>query len=167
MPDIAYKDLKTLELLRLYADMMDELLIRGVVRTMDNPVAGYAEYLACKVLSLRLEPISRKGFDATGVNGDKFEIKSRRIVSYGTPNRFSAIRDIEGHHFDYLIAIIFESDFRVKLAMQLPYDLVLKKAKLQGHTNAWILPVRESSWNDTSAIDLTSKFADTIEKESS
>ncbi len=165
MTDTVRKELKTLELLRLHANLMDELQARGVLRTMNNPVAGYAEYLTCKALSLTPSPNSEKGFDAFGMDGSKYEIKSRRITLTSKPTRFSAIRDIEGHHFDFLIALIFESDFRVKLAMQLPYDLVMKKAKFQAHTNAWILPVRESSWNDSSAINLTSKFAETLEKE--
>ncbi len=165
MTTINLKEIKTLEILRIHANLMDELRMRGILRTMNNPVAGYAEYLACKTLSLTPAPNSEKGFDAIGINGSKYEIKSRRTTSKSSPTRFSAIRNIEEHHFDFLIAIIFESDFKVKLAMQLPYELVLRKARYQKHTNAWILPVRESSWNDSSVIDLTDKFIKTLEKE--
>ncbi|MCL5123838.1 MAG: hypothetical protein M1511_04935, partial [Deltaproteobacteria bacterium] len=157
--------LKTLELLQNYADLMDELWKRHIVRTMNNPVAGFAEYLTCKALSLTPANNSEKGFDATGPDGAKYEIKSRRIAKGNSRAGFSAIRDIEGHHFDFLIAIIFESDFKIKSAWQIPYQLVKDNSRLQTHTNGWILHYRESSWVDSTVIDLTLVFIDALAKE--
>ena len=42
------------ELLALYARILDGLLARGVVRSTNNPVADYSEYLTARALNLRL-----------------------------------------------------------------------------------------------------------------
>jgi len=151
-------NLNTLQLLEYYEAIMEELNTRKVLSTFNNPVSGYAEYLACKVLNLTQAKNSEKGFDAIDKNLVRYQIKSRRIGSGRTPNRLGVIRNIEEHNFDYLIAIIFESNFQVKFAIQMPFELVKRKAKFNDHTNGWILRARESSLRDVSSLELTSQF---------
>lgn len=52
------------ELLSLQADAIDELKKRGVLRTKNNPVGDYAEWLVSHALNLTLAKNSSAGYDA-------------------------------------------------------------------------------------------------------
>ncbi len=57
-------DISTLELLKSYDAILEELRKRDIVRTSNPPAGGYAEYLAAKALGLDLENNSNAGYDA-------------------------------------------------------------------------------------------------------
>lgn len=144
-----------LELLSLHSEIIDELRRRKVLRTVNNPVADYSEFLACRALGLTPAHNSEKGYDAIDSVGRKYQIKARRIATGSKPRRFSAIRKLEEGHFDYLLAVLFTHDFRVQRAVLLPRELVREKAFWQQHVNAWILPVADSIWKDHRVQDVT------------
>ena len=97
------------ELLRLYGSILDDLHSRGIVRTSNNPVSDYTEWLVSTRLNLKLAGNSEKGFDATSYSdGLKYEIKARRVTPANKSRQLSAIRDIEGNHFDFLIAVVYD-----------------------------------------------------------
>ncbi len=54
--------LRTIELLQSYAAIINELRTRDVMRTKNNPVAGYSEWLVANALGLDLERNSRADF---------------------------------------------------------------------------------------------------------
>jgi hypothetical protein len=155
---LALDELETLNLLGLYADILTELYERGVVRSVNNPAADYAEFLVAKALSLTPSPKSTKGFDAIDESGRKYEIKSRRQTRRSRPTRFSAIRGLEEDHFDYLVAVLFEESFLVYRAIVLPQDYVALKAYRQEHVNAWILPISDELWNAPVGRDITAEL---------
>jgi len=62
------KAISTFDLLGCFADIFDELKQRGVVRTRNNPVAYYAEWLVAQRLDLSLEYNSKFGYDATNTS---------------------------------------------------------------------------------------------------
>ena len=110
------QSLKPIELMNTYADILDELNKREIVRTYNSPVGDYAEWLVSQKLNLKLESNSNKGYDAYDEkSGEKYQIKCR--WGSGNPNMksrgLSFIRDIEGNSFDYLIAVIFDRNFHV------------------------------------------------------
>ena len=144
-----------LELLSIHSEIIDELRSRKVLRTVNNPVADYAEFLSCRALRLTPAGNSEKGYDAIGPEGEKYQIKARRIARGSKPTRFSAIRKLEESHFDYLLAVLFTHDFHVQRAHLLPRELVREKAFWQQHVNGWILPVSDSIWNDARVQDVT------------
>ena len=156
--EITVDVLSTLDLLGLYADILNELYDRGVLRTGNNPVADYAEHLVVRALSLSLAPVSTKGYDALDDRGVRYEIKSRRLTRRSRPTRFSAIRGLDGRPFDYLVAVLFNEDFTVNQASVLAIDYVQEKAFWQAHVNGWILPISddlwlsERGWNITEAL---------------
>jgi len=152
------KSLPVLGLLALHSGILDELRRRGVLRTVNNPAADYAEFLACRALSLKPAASSEKGYDATGQDGKRYEIKARRQAKGSKPTRFSAIRRLEENHFDYLLAVLFEEDFRVQRAAILPREVVTKKAFWQEHVNGWILPLNDSLWNDGAVQGITARL---------
>ena len=150
--------LRTLDVLGLFARILDDLYRRGVVRSVNNPVADYAEYLVCKALSLTLADKSAKGYDAVDSSGRHYEIKARRQTKRSKPTRFSAIRDLESKHFDFLVAVLFAEDFAVKRAGLVPFDTVVQISFRQEHVNGWIVPLTDGLWSATGVTDIREKL---------
>lgn len=153
------------KILSLYAEIIEELGQRGLTRSKNNPVADYAEHLVCKAFLLVPAEKSAKGYDAIDASGKKYEIKSRRYSAGSKPTRFSAIRDLENHHFDILVAVLFSQDFTVKRGGVIFYDVIRKIAFRQEHVNGWILPIRESLWSADGVLDITMKLRKVQEEE--
>jgi len=159
MKKIKLISLSILEVLELHAATMSELRRRKVTKSSNGPLADYAEHIVCKALKLRPAVNSTKGYDATDVRDAKYEIKARRQTALSKPSRFSALRDLEHHHFDYLVAVLFAEDFKVKRAVVLPRTAIKRLAFRQEHVNAWILPLQDSLWTQTGAKDITARLA--------
>jgi hypothetical protein len=74
--DINVSGVSLSKLLILFGDLLDELKKRGVVKTRNNPVADYAEWVAAKALNLKLQESSNKSFDAIDDRKIKYQIKA-------------------------------------------------------------------------------------------
>lgn len=133
------KDFSPKELLQITGKVLDELSVRQFVRTNNNPVSGYTEWLVSQRLGLTLCGNSEKGFDATDKSGVKYEIKARRVTPTNKSRQLSAIRDIEGEHFDFLIAVVYNKDFEVILALKIPRTIVVAKSSYVKSTNSFKL----------------------------
>ena len=157
--------LSVLQVLGLYADIINDLRERGVLRSTNSPVADYAEYLVCRGLSLSPAKKSAKGFDATDAEGKKYEIKARREATGSKPTRFSPIRELEAHQSDYLVAVVFAEDFTVKKAGILTHSAVCRLAYRQERVKAWILPLSSSLWIGRGVNDVTSTLRGAQAKE--
>ena len=79
MNAIDLSDQTPMQLLQMFAAVIDELKRRGLVRTINNPVADYTEWLVMSKLKLNLLGNSVSGCDATGCDGKKYQIKGRRV----------------------------------------------------------------------------------------
>lgn len=153
------KQTSTPSLLHHFADIIDELKRRGVVRTRNNPVADYAEWLAAQKLRLSLERKSRSGYDATNKKGERFQIKSRRLDPTNKSRQLSVIRNLSAGEFDYLIGILFDRDFTVKEAYRIPRRIIAKYAQFSEHQNGHILQLRGAVLKDQAVEDLTPIFS--------
>jgi hypothetical protein len=100
-------------LLQLHAAVLDEFKSRGIVRTRNNPVGGYTEWLVARVLGLELEPNSNRGFDAIDKQGTKYEMKSRRVTLENPRRSLSAFRNLEDESFDFLAAVIYDESYAI------------------------------------------------------
>jgi hypothetical protein len=150
--------LSVIELLRLHSAVLDELKARGAMRTRNNPVADYAEALVCKALSLQRAGKESKGHDATGPDGKRYEIKSRRMSLQKKSMVTSPLRGLDGAHFDEVIIVLFNEDYTVNRAVQLPRQYVRVLGSFRPHVNGWVIPLRESLWNDPHAKDITAQL---------
>lgn len=130
------------ELLRVQAAAVEELRSRGVVRTANNPVGDYTEWLVAKALGLSLAGNSATGYDATSPSGAKVQIKGRRVTAKNPSRQLSAIRNLESGDFDELIAVIFNEEFEVIEAVSIPHAVVAEYGSYREHVNAHILHVR-------------------------
>jgi len=88
--------------LDLFVAVADDLKRRGITRSTNNPVADLAELYFEQALGLSRAPKSTKGYDATDPEGRRYEIKGRRLTRDNLSRELSAIRNIEGEHFDFL-----------------------------------------------------------------
>jgi hypothetical protein len=150
---------KTSELLRLFTAVLDELRSRGLIRSTNNPVGDYAEFLVVQALGLDVAEKSTKGFDATDkATRKKFEIKGRRITGHNKSRMLSAIRDLESAHFDYLVGVLFNEDFTFYKACVVPVEVARKNSKYRAHTNAHILELKDSLWSESGVDDITDKI---------
>ena len=142
MTEFDWEALTVSELLRCFADILDELKERKVVRTRNNPVADYAEWLVSQRLRLLLERNSKRGYDATDHSGKRYQIKSRRLDQTNESRQLSVIRNLDAAEFDYLIGILFNRDFTVKEAYKIPHGVAKKCARFNKHQNGHILYLR-------------------------
>ena len=79
------EELEVIELLRLQADVTKELKRRNIVRTQNNPLGDYTEWLVAQKMNLVLANNSAAGYDAKSEAGVTFQIKGRRVTPSGKP----------------------------------------------------------------------------------
>ena len=146
------------ELLVLYANVLNTLRARGTTRSANNPVADYAEGLCKRALNLTLLGKSSTGYDATDSDGNRIEVKARRITMENRSRQLSAIRGIDKHHFDFLAGVLFNADFSVMKGCLIPYDVIKEHGKHNIHSNSHRFLLRDSVWSISGVIDISEKL---------
>lgn len=147
------------DLLRLHAGIIDELVTRGVVRTRNNPIGDYTEWLVCDRLKLVLQPNSRASYDGVDSNGIRYQIKGRRTKRPTGNVQLSVIRNLEQVGFDYLIAVIFNSDYSIRFAAKIPHVIVNEVATYRNHVNGHVPIIRENIFERNEVVDITDILA--------
>lgn len=127
------------DLLKLQADATNELKLRGVVRTQNNPLGDYTEWLVSKALNLELQTNSKAGYDGISKDGKRIQIKGRRVTFKNNSRQLSAIRNYSEKDFDVLAVVIYDEDFSVIEALLIPHEVVGQYASYRAHVNAHIL----------------------------
>jgi hypothetical protein len=155
MDDSELKRLSVPGLLRLYSNLLEELTSRNIVRSTNNPVADFAEYLVVNSLNLRPAAKSTKGYDAVDNQGCRYEIKGRRNTRRNRSRMLSVIRDCESGHFHFLAGVIFREDFSFHKACLVPHEIVVRESVFRKHVNGHILQLRDSLWNVEGVQDIT------------
>lgn len=149
-----------LDLLKMHSAVLDELKRRQIVRTGNNPTGDYTEWLVAQRLGLVLNGNSEKGYDATDTVGMRYQIKGRRLSSDTAPSQLSTIRDLEHNEFDFLIAVIFRSDWQIKCAVKVPHQTVAELADYRKHVNGHVLYVRPPLLAHPTVLDVTEMLRD-------
>ncbi len=146
------------ELLRLYADILDELRRRGITRSSNNPVADIAEYLFCKAFGWNLEDNSTAHFDATGPDGITYQIKGRRLARENRSRQVSQIRGLDDKAFDFLAGVLFDHDFSILRAAIVPATVVKRRSTRDAHTNSFRFLLRDEVWGEPGVRDVTEEL---------
>lgn len=128
--------LNNLELLSLHSEILTQLRSRGVIRTKNNPVGDYAEWLVSNALGMTLLSNSSAGADAIDADGLKVQIKARRVTPDNPSRQLSALRNYEAADFDYLIAVIFDETYNILDAYKIPHEVIRDYARHSDHVNA-------------------------------
>jgi hypothetical protein len=157
MTNSALQEATPRQLLTLFANILNELRRRDMVRTSNNPVADYTEFLVAHALALSLMRNSTSGCDAVDSSGNRYEIKGRRLTRHNTSPQLGAIRKLESCQFDYLAGVLFDEDFSVRRACLVPHEVVRNIATYRQHVNGWILLARPSLWEQEGVRDITSQ----------
>lgn len=142
---IRMKNLEKLSPIRLLRDqfeILEELKKKGIIRTRNSPIADYAEWLVCKKMDMCLMKSSTKGLDAIDKNGKKYQIKTRHLISPSSSRQLGVIRNLGGKEFDRLIAVLFDKEFNIKEAYEIPAKIIGKYARYSKHQNGHILILR-------------------------
>ena len=151
--DLNQLTIKTL--LQTQANIIQELKNREVVRTQNNPVGDFTEWLVAKAYDLELANNSTTGYDAIDAAGSKIQIKGRRVTADNPSRQLSAIRKYEEKDFDELIAVIFDEDFNIELAVRMPHAVIGDYSRFSKHSNAHILLLKGEIFKDTRVEHIT------------
>jgi len=135
--------MSTTELLQLHGKILIELRARGVVRSTNNPLGDYTEWLVASRLSLKLLGNSNVGHDAVCEQGVRYQIKGRRLTAANTSTQLSTIRNLLEKDFDFLIAIVFNADYQILHALKIPHEAVVEHARYYDHVKGHNLHVRD------------------------
>ncbi len=155
---VELSDLTEKELLRLQASVTNELLHRGVVRTQNNPLGDYTEWLVANAFDLELQSNSKAGYDGIDSSGIRYQIKGRRVTPKNNSRQLSAIRKYEEKDFDVVVAVIYDENFNVIEAVKFPHEVVADYATYRSHVNAHILALKGPILNDPRVTSVLSRL---------
>ena len=141
-----------IELLQTHAAIIDELIQRGVAKTRNNPIGDYTEWLVCRRMNLEMQPNSKALYDAVEANGTRYQIKGRQ--DNRTRVQFSSIRDLDEHGFDFVIAVVFNDNYSIRLALKIPHRIVPEFAKYQARTNSHNLILTDKAVEHPGVTDI-------------
>ena len=147
-----------IELLRTHAATIDELMRRGVVKTRNNPIGDYTVWRVCRALNLDMESNRNKSFDAIDDRGGRYKIKGRQEESSSV--QLSVIRNLDDVEFDVLIAVVFNNDYSIRLAVRVPHKAVARMSKFRRHVNGHVLTLTDSTKLEADVSDITEKLRD-------
>lgn len=154
------------ELMQLNQLTLDELERRDVLRTRNNPVCEYTEWLVAEKMQMELAPPSTKGYDATTSEGRKIQIKSRKNNLRNKSLVLGIIRNYELNQFDELIAVIYNHDFSIRYAISIPHELVKEYGFYNKHQNGYTLRISNLLLKDPRVTDLIEFFEPDTERSS-
>ena len=129
-------------------------LLKDRLGRTSNLVGEYAEYLANKYLNGVLLPPSSYSADIKSINGDLYQVKSRKI-SKGLTSQLSIIRSWD---FDYLIIILFDIYGSVLKGCIYPKSVAIKYAFKSIHQNGWVITTTNEFLEEENKIDITQKL---------
>ena len=156
---INLKQMTNVELLQAHGAVIDELIHREVVRTRNNPIGDYTEWLVCARLGLDPQNNSTAAFDALSkTGGQRYQIKGRQ--SHAHRVQFSAIRNLDQVGFDFVIAVVFNKDYSIRFAAKLTHAAVQQLCRHHGHVNAHILMLSEDCFEVDGVEDISGLLCD-------
>lgn len=159
--DCAEQDLSSLSdiaLLSLHSKILSLLHARGVLRTKNNPVGDYAEWRVANAFGMTLLPNSAAGADALDKDGKRVQIKARRVTPENPSRQLSVLRNYEQQDFDYLIAVIFNEQYAVTDAWQIPHAVIEKYVPHRDHVNGRVIILKGKILLDDAVTNVTSRL---------
>ena len=152
-----FEDYSGQELLALHNNVAQELRRRNITRSANNPTGDVAELLFCRAFNWTQEGNSKKGYDALD-GAIRYQIKGRRLNQGKGSRQLSALRDIDGKHFDYVGAILFNMDYTVWRAAIIPYDIIRANVRRSPHTNSHLFFLGDQFWDEPNVRDVTEEL---------
>lgn len=116
-----------------------------------NIVGEYAEYLAHQYYGGRLLEISGSSADIETEDGNRYQVKSRKIK--GTPT--TQLNVIRSWEFDYLVVIIFDSNGAIKKALEVPVEVAKEYGTVNSHQNGWVITTTQKFLKEKRSKDIS------------
>jgi hypothetical protein len=152
------RDLRTYSaeaLLRLHYCVLDELKARKIIRNASAPIGEYAEVLFCDAFNwTRVDRNSHAGYDATDKNGNRIQIKARRLVGGGS-RQVGSLRNLKINPFDKLAAVLFSKNLEISRAAIIPLSVVKEISVHDSYTNSFGFMLEDTVWNMPDVQDVT------------
>lgn len=101
---------------------------------------------------------SRANVDAVGSDGTRYQIKGRRITRYNNSRQLSALRDLQGEHFDFIAGVLFNEDYTVMRAALIPHAVALERSSFVERTNSHKFLLRDDVWNAAGVRDVSAEL---------
>lgn len=152
---VCLKEMAAGQLLALHAEITEELRDRAIVRSSNNPVGDFAEFLFVNAFGWDQSGNSHKSVDAIDQQGVKYQIKGRRPTKHNKSRQLSFIRQLDLAHFDFLAGVIFNEDYSIYRAALVPHQYVLENSRYSSHANGWLFQLKDEVWLDPSVRDVT------------
>lgn len=156
LPDIRL--LTPAQLLRTYGAVLDELRRRKIVRSSNNPLSDYAELLFCEAFGWTQKGNSESGYDAIDAQGNRYQVKGRRLTRFNGSRQLSAIRKLDTKPFDYLAGLLVDERFTVLRAVIIPLSIVEARSTHVAYTNSWKFMLVDDVWALPLARDVTGEL---------
>ena len=113
------------KLIAQYLEAKQALKGLGILRTDRSLEGDYAEWLISNNLGLKLsESTIQKGYDATDISGNTYQIKSRVVETLNHNTSFD-IKNID-FEFDYLVCVFFSPNLKLLKLLKIPYKVVVQ-----------------------------------------
>jgi hypothetical protein len=151
-------EIPTVQLLATFGKTLEELRRRKICRTENIPTGDFAEHLACRAFSLTPAANSTKGYDATDAEGNRIQIKGRRITEHNSSTQLSALRELETVSFDFLIVILFDPAYRVTKAYRFTIGSCRELGRFVARTNSHTVFANRTMIEHADTVDITSRI---------
>ncbi len=117
--------------LQRYWTAREELRALGVLRFDRSLHAEYAEWLAARMLGLKLATSGvQRGYDATDPNGGTYQIKARTVASLETSTSFDVKEPVAP--FDFLLGFFLSPKSDLLGVIRVPQAAFLQHSRLNG-----------------------------------
>jgi hypothetical protein len=147
-----------MELLALHARVSEELRERRLTRSSNNPTGDLSEYMFCIAFGWNRTGNSNAHVDAVDSEGNRYQIKGRRVTRQNKSRQLSAIRDLGASHFDFLAGVLFAEDYCVMRAAIIPRAVIVERASFVERTNSHRFLLRDEVWDAPGVRDVTARL---------
>ncbi|WP_252974240.1 hypothetical protein [Janibacter melonis] len=154
VPDLSQASAR--DIFTLQSRLMAELRNRGVLRTNNNPVADYSEWLVWKAIGSKpLEPNSAKSYDLETEEYGRVQVKARLVSS---PVRRGQLQcsPFRSTGFDFAaLVLLSDIDYSVVSAVLLPLDAAAEQWSWNNYVRGWRLHMNDKTMRHDRAHDIT------------
>ena len=124
------------ELLKAHADLELEMQKHPWVNNRNNPIAEIAENLVAEATGGSRVPNNSKGWDVESFDGQRIEVKSRRLPEIPKPGeQFGVLR--EPFEFHIVALLVFDMHYGLSRLVTVPADEVIAVSQFNSRSNGW------------------------------
>ena len=131
----------TPQLLADWSAVMNELRVRDIIRTNNNPVGDIAEAIVATHYGGERGAFSQSGWDVTTPDGERIQVKAMRLTPTSNRRNLSPIRD---RNYDFVVVVIFDENFQVTEGLRFSRKVVEELFEHHAYVNGRIITVTKA-----------------------